>query len=401
MYFSSMPEPGEIYRFRSVDSLIGTHKELYRQTIYLARPDELNDVAEDTVNVVWQGDSVLWGNIITYYWRALVISTLTGQGCLPGYNYVMRESAIDTLWIESEANRLEEIYKDAKNQVVKGLVQEEQPVSNYVLQSNLRKVTPNRIQTLFDPLTPPYNDFPSKFVQMMGKILLSEWGVACFTKDFSNPFMWTTYADNNAGVCLVFDKEALARIQAPEHTLGMELEEVEYKLRKPDIEFFSNLPTLSTAEYTKLFTDENGDISPLCPFLPEDKIDRNATFEKRRQISRENLLTKQKYWEIEQEVRMYSMTGILSGMFEGGVSTHTIQYPIAALKGIIFGSRTSDEDKQAILEVILAKHYASPMREDFWFTLAEHQPDGSIRKKPYDPYVSWQHEFTYPRRRRY
>ena len=396
-----MPEPSEIYRFRSVDSLIGTHKELYRQTIYLARPDELNDVAEDTVNVVWQGDSVLWGNIITYYWRALVISTLARQVCLPGYNYLMREGTFDTLWIESEANRLEENYKDAKARAVRELVQAEQPVSNYVLQDNLRKVTPNRIRTLFDPLTPPYSDFPSKFVQMMGKMLLSEWGVACFTKDFSNPFLWTTYADNNTGVCLVFDREALVRIRAPEHTLGMELEDVEYKLRKPDIEFFSNLPTLSAAEYEKLFTDENGDISPLCPFLPEDKMDRNATFENRRQISRKNLLTKQKYWEIEQEVRMYSMTGILSGLFEGGVSTHTVQYPIEALKGIIFGSRTSDEDKQAILEVILAKHYASPIQDDFRFMIADHLPDGSIRRTFYGPYVSWQHDFTYPRRSRY
>ena len=146
--------------------------------------------------------------------------------------------------------------------------------------------------------------------------------------------------------------------------------------------------------------DENGNISPLCPFLPEDEIDRNATFENRRQISRENLLTKQKYWELEQEVRMYSMRGILGGMSEGGTATHTVQYPIEALNGIIFGSRTSDEDKKAILEVILAKHYASPIREDFWFTVAEHQPNGSVWRKPYAPYVSWRHEFTYPRRRR-
>ena len=401
MFFSSIPRPEEIYRFRSIDSLIGSHKELYRQTIYLARPDQLNDVAEDTVNVVWQGDDTLWSNLIAYYWRALVLSTITGQVCLPGYTYISKESSLDTLWVESEANQLAENYKDSKSKIVEELMQDQQPVTNYAFEDRLRRLTPNRIRTLFDPLTPPYNDFPSKFVQMMGKMLLSEYGVACFTKNFTNPFLWTTYADNNMGVCLVFDKESLIRLQAPEHTFGVELEDIEYELTKPDIEFFSNLPKLSGAEYTRLFTDENGKISPLCPFLPEDKIDRNATFERRRQISRENILTKQKYWEIEQEVRMFSLSNFFDGQFDGEPSTHTVQYPLKALKGIIFGSRTTDEAKQDILEVILAKHYSSPLREDFWFTIAVHQPDGSVHRRPYSPYVSWRHDFTYPRRRRF
>ena len=42
MSFSSIPQPDEVYRFRSVDALIGSHKELYRQTIYLAKPGQLN-----------------------------------------------------------------------------------------------------------------------------------------------------------------------------------------------------------------------------------------------------------------------------------------------------------------------------------------------------------------------
>ena len=65
--FSSIPQPDEVYRFRSIDALIGSRKELYRQTIYLAKPDQLNDPAEDTVNVVWHGDEILWPNLIAYY----------------------------------------------------------------------------------------------------------------------------------------------------------------------------------------------------------------------------------------------------------------------------------------------------------------------------------------------
>lgn len=396
MYFNSKPDPSEIYRFRSVDSLVGTHKELYRQTIYLARPDQLNDVAEDTVNVVWQGDATVWSNLIHYYWRSLIFSTISRQVCLPGYNYTLREDSLHTLWVESESDRLSKVFEDNRVQITKELVQAKQPISSYDLQKVLSKVTPGHISTLADSVTPPFNNFPSEFVRAMGKMLLSEWSVACFTKDFTNPFLWTTYANNNSGVCLVFDRASLIDLQAPEHTFGVELEDVQYELKKPEIEFFSNLPKLTITEYKKLFTDENGDISPLCPFLPEDKIDRNVTFEKRRRMSRRNLLTKQKPWELEQEVRMFAMSNFFDGQFEGNPSTHTVQYPIESLKGVIFGSRTSDKDKQAILEVLLAKHYASPIREHFWFSVADHQVDGSVRRKPYGPYVSWQREFTYP-----
>ena len=56
--FGREPQPDELYRFRSIDALIGSRKELSRQTIHLARPDELNALAEDTVNVVWRGDDL-------------------------------------------------------------------------------------------------------------------------------------------------------------------------------------------------------------------------------------------------------------------------------------------------------------------------------------------------------
>ena len=51
----------------------------------------------------------------------------------------------------------------------------------------------------------------------------------------------------------------------------MEFEEVSYKLKKPEIEFFTNVPSLTVSEYKRLFTDESGVPSPLCPYLPEDR----------------------------------------------------------------------------------------------------------------------------------
>ena len=154
----------------------------------------------------------------------------------------------------------------------------------------------------------------------MGKILLSEWRVACFTNDFTNPFLWSVYADDHAGVCLVFDRKSLQNLGPLQDRYdAVGLEEVSYQLKKPEIEFFTSLPSLTRSEYERLFTDENGVPSPKCPFLPEDESRIGEAREKQRESSRSNLLTKQKYYKAEKEVRMFCQTPCVKG---GGKVDH-------------------------------------------------------------------------------
>ena len=274
---STIPRPGEVYRFRSVDALIGSYKELYRQTIYLAKPEQLNDPAEDNVNVVWDGDEILWPNLVTYYWRSLVASAITRSIFLPGHHalftdYQPLEGSDLSPVVENEVLRLGERYSAQKAKVLAELNQRQSPVSHYDLSSLLSRLTPpehyrlTRIARLS-----PLDDFPKRFLQAMGKILLSRWRVAGFTSDFTNPFLWSVYADDHAGVCLVFDRESMTDLRPPEDCGAVELEEVSYQLEKPEIEFFANIPSLTVSEYERLFTDENGVPSPKCPHLPEDR----------------------------------------------------------------------------------------------------------------------------------
>ena len=65
----------EIYRFRTVDALIGARQELARQEIYLALPEELNDPMEGRVNLVFAGDEIIWLNFLSHYVRSLVYAT--------------------------------------------------------------------------------------------------------------------------------------------------------------------------------------------------------------------------------------------------------------------------------------------------------------------------------------
>ena len=57
----------EFYRFRSIDALLGKHRELEEQTIYFAGPDELNDPMEGLRDIVWNGDQIVWTHFLKHY----------------------------------------------------------------------------------------------------------------------------------------------------------------------------------------------------------------------------------------------------------------------------------------------------------------------------------------------
>lgn len=57
----------EIYRFRSIENLLGKYKELESQEIYFAAPEELNDPIEGFREVYWQGDKIVWKNFFKNY----------------------------------------------------------------------------------------------------------------------------------------------------------------------------------------------------------------------------------------------------------------------------------------------------------------------------------------------
>lgn len=56
-----------MYRFRSVENLIGRFKELEKQQIYFADLDELNDPLEGERIYFWKGDKIVWENFFKHY----------------------------------------------------------------------------------------------------------------------------------------------------------------------------------------------------------------------------------------------------------------------------------------------------------------------------------------------
>lgn len=60
-----------MYRFRKIEHLLGTHKELENQEIYFAPPGDLNDPMEGYKDIFWKGDLIVWKNFIINYVRSV------------------------------------------------------------------------------------------------------------------------------------------------------------------------------------------------------------------------------------------------------------------------------------------------------------------------------------------
>jgi hypothetical protein len=55
------------YRFRSIDALIGERQELQKQEVYFSAPEGLNDPIEGFKDLFWQGDHIVWRNLLRHY----------------------------------------------------------------------------------------------------------------------------------------------------------------------------------------------------------------------------------------------------------------------------------------------------------------------------------------------
>ena len=403
--YSTMADPTEIYRFRTAKALLNGYNELSRQTLYLALPEQLNDPAEDTYNVVWQGDDIIWPNFLNYYLRCVASSVVSGTLTLPGYHFglAFEDEKIQGL-IEDLASSFEKEQQETYGKVLSDLLANPSPLSSYELSRLLVRITPgenNKILRQVSALIPlgirftgrySPQKFADQFVRQFGKLISSAWAAVSFTGDFSNPFLWSTYADNHAGACLIFDKGAIEHLtEGKDYGYELELAEVSYQITKPEVDFFVKTPFITASEYERLHT-RNGLSS--IKRISQDEAKTEERWQERFRFIRSNLLTKQKYWEPEQEIRLYCTTTFTPYGFYTNPGVRTIQYPITALKGIIFGSRMPEADMDAIREIMIGKNSASPLPDGFEFYKAESRPDGSIQKRLISPH--WQEEYQYP-----
>ena len=235
------------------------------------------------------------------------------------------------------------------------------------------KETPERyIVPVLNELT--LFDFTQAYVENLKNLPFPKWWVACFTGSYDNLSVWAKYADDHKGACLIFEdnlnwKSVKYRI-TPFH-------QVSYENKLTEIDFFRSIGAGTVAEIMETwYTDEDGNRSECASHIGDES--EEAAWQKDYWDNFFRIITtKNRDWEYEQEYRVI-LYDIVRGIVEK--DDHTLTYDFKSLKGIIFGMRTSTEDKLKLIEIIERKCKENN-RTDFKFFQADYSPEnGDIHK---------------------
>ena len=239
-------------------------------------------------------------------------------------------------------------------------------------------------------------DFPAMYVDQLDRLLWPEWYVACFSRNYQNSSMWANYADGHKGVCLIFETadadgkntlelkrvtgwsgSATGKLKEHWSFVPVEFLNVKYAEKPGEIDFFNNIAMLPLdTAMSSWYTSEEGIVSK-CAFHITSGIELDSWRKSHWDLYEQNTMGKSKDWEFEQECRL-----LLNSLLEPALDSRhrSLTYRFKSLKGIIFGIRTSDEDKVRIIEIIKRK-CVKHNRTDFKLFQAYYSPEhGDIRK---------------------
>lgn len=459
-----------VFRYRSIDALLGEREELERQTVYFAPPEYLNDPMEGLRQVYWRGDRITWRNFLRHYiicmynrfFEALltedterlasntiaIFQSLDNfptpkakslcEACIAAIEASDLHAALLDLLASAERNisflELQQLLRTVHVDWVfavhmvfaeRGLVPptDGQPPdpSGLVNVLRVRQTTVPQVQdqlstsgvdvlhevqqhtaeqmTLLsatqhaDVLTSKreslFFEFTSEYLNGLLKLVYPPWYVACFSARHDNAAMWSYYAGNHRGCCLVFRKQQtnggvkLRLIGPSGYGTGgtfrgnqdLPLDPVCYTTHEQRIEFFTNIGRLPLGPMLRnWFRDDDGNTSPLAEHLNPERQEawRNGYWEN----FTPPLLRKLPDWQHEEEFRIV-ISDILG--IHDSHEGRTFTYDYDTLDGIIFGIKTSLSDKVRIMRILDKKLESRTVTKPFkLFQARYHARSGRI-----------------------
>ncbi len=229
---------------------------------------------------------------------------------------------------------------------------------NRNVNDNIILKTPNRKFLLID--------FVDKYLNNIEKLMYPEWYTACFMTECINSSVWGHYGDNHKGICLIFEADKKNRISFDENTSGLEFKAMEYKEIFEEIDFFKSIGSLSIDKLISTwYMNENKVVSDIYNGFSDNQDKwRNNYWDK----FYKSILTKTKDWKYEKEYRLILSSGLNQEMKK---ESRLLKYSFTSLKGIVFGIRTSMEDKLKIIKII-EQRCKENNRKDFEFYQAHY-----------------------------
>lgn len=236
-------------------------------------------------------------------------------------------------------------------------------------------------------------DFPVNYVKALDELIHPPCFIACFVADPANASMWGTYGHGHTGVCLKFkathDAEARPALNLNGITgwrggKGMDVEpvrsflprrfhQVNYSESYPEIDFFNSIGRLPIPLLNAVWYVGEGGERSTC--RSSEAIDSEEWRKDYWDAFEGGAIRKTSEWAHEQEYRLVLWSS-LSDLKDK--PSRKLTYKFSDLTGIIFGERTTADDKLKIMKIVEEKCRAEK-RSDFEF----HQVQYSRRERSF------------------
>ena len=432
-----------VYRFRSIDALLGNRQELDRQVVYFASLPQLNDPMEGFRDTLWQGDQILWRNLLRNYIRALHAAHTLTFAFHDQPPELWMKGAVNVVFhlpdapVRGDIERLAAAFLEMPvvRRTAEVLAARQAPIRRNELQLLLRLLHPIALRLTVEaqasrgrtpcvsvmpgwaekaavdaaafldaPTHPPevaeavYGageiislqlnlinttngagatpiskflilEFSRRFVEALIDMTYPDCHVACFVEDPNNAAMWSAYAADQTGACLMFQTVRTSDTQ-PALTLngfrswrmnnGESVEErrfgpmpfspVTYDAAYPEIPFFTSLGELTNSKIGEFWHSEDGRFSTASRSMSgeNEEIWRKAYWERYYGC----VTRKTPHWAHERELRLTLQSSLEPYLTD---ESRSLNYRFDDLAGIVFGVRTADADKVRIIKLIERK----------------------------------------------
>lgn len=228
-------------------------------------------------------------------------------------------------------------------------------------------------------------DFVEHYLKALRLLLHPEWFTACFMDNIGNASVWGHYARGHREVCLKFratmqGNRATLPLRAPVgagnagiiwSVTALPFKQVTYTPEVIRLNFFTAMGNLPIPTLNRVWrVSRTGKASPIEREVHGDEDAWRAGYWKNFESS---ITRKQQDWSPEREHRITFHSNI-NDLSEKVM--RLLRYNFEDLEGIIFGVKTAEADKAAIVRAIREK-CAKTARTDFEFFQAEHRTDGS------------------------
>lgn len=226
-------------------------------------------------------------------------------------------------------------------------------------------------------------EFPKEYISQIEKLVFPDWYTACFMSECKSSSVWGHYGDNHSGACLIFNADIISdkpflklkgrngysSTSGPTYGFSNRMfYPIDYIQGYGQIDFFRMLGRLPVPKLNSMWYTLDGSLSECA----DDMIKSEDSWRKKYwENFYRDVTVKSKDWSYENEHRLILASSLDSF---SAPKDRSLNYEFSSLKGIIFGIKTTTEDKLKVIEII-EKKCVETDRDDFKFYQAHYSPE--------------------------